>query len=74
VPIYDFTVGNDEGQVPLRRLQKHMMKLPRNLKAKQVDALEAKLAALGNRGAAMPKGPMPQGAKMRNVQRTIRRK
>ncbi|MEU3271292.1 DUF4191 domain-containing protein [Saccharomonospora sp. NPDC006951] len=74
IPIYDLTVGNDEGQVPLRKMQNYMMKLPRNLKPKQVDALEAKLAALGTRGAAMPKGPMPQGAKMRNVQRTIRRR
>ncbi|HVW44022.1 MAG TPA: DUF4191 domain-containing protein [Amycolatopsis sp.] len=73
-PIYDIVVGNEEGQIPLRRLQPHMMKLPRNLKPAQIDALEAKLAALGNRGAAMPKGPMPQGAKMRNVQRTLRRR
>jgi hypothetical protein len=73
-PIYDVVIGSEEGQVPLRRLQNHLMKLPRNLKPAQVDALEAKLAALGNRGAAMPKGPMPQGAKMRNVQRTIRRR
>ena len=73
-PIYDVVVGNDEGQVPLAKLQRHMMKLPRNLRAKEVEALEAKLAALGNRAAAMPKGPMPQGAKMRNVQRTIRRR
>ncbi|RZQ59279.1 DUF4191 domain-containing protein [Amycolatopsis suaedae] len=73
-PIYDVIIGNDEGQVPLRKLQSHLMRLPRNLKPAQVDALEAKLAALGNRGAAMPKGPMPQGAKMRNVQRTIRRR
>lgn len=76
VPIYDLTVGNDEGQVALSKLQKHLMKLPRNLKGKQVDALEAKLAALGKKGVgpAMPKGPMPQGAKMRNVQRAMRRR
>ncbi|HVV14428.1 DUF4191 domain-containing protein [Amycolatopsis sp.] len=73
-PIYDVIVGNDDDEIPLRRLQPYLMKLPRNLKPVQVDALEAKLAALGNRGAAMPKGPMPQGAKMRNVQRTIRRR
>jgi hypothetical protein len=73
-PIYDMTIGHDENQVPLKKLQNHLMKLPRNLKPNQVDALEAKLAALGNRGAAMPKGPMPAGAKMRNVQRTIRRR
>ncbi|WP_116103524.1 DUF4191 domain-containing protein [Amycolatopsis thermalba] len=74
-PIYEVVVGNEEGQVPLRRLSSHMMKLPRNLRPPQVDALEAKLAALGNRGgAAMPKGPMPQGAKMRSVQRVIKRR
>ncbi|SFP11139.1 protein of unknown function [Amycolatopsis arida] len=73
-PIYDVVVGHEEGQVPLRKLQNYLTKLPRNLKPKQVAALEAKLAALGNRGAALPKGPMPQGAKMRNVQRTIRRR
>ncbi|GLY71034.1 DUF4191 domain-containing protein [Amycolatopsis taiwanensis] len=73
-PIYDLVIGNEEGQVPLRRLQRHVMKLPRNLKPAQIDALEAKLAALGNRGAALPKGPMPPGAKMRNVQRAIRRR
>lgn len=73
-PIYDLVIGNDEGQLPLRQLQRHLMKLPRNLKPAQIDALEAKLAALGNRGAALPKGPMPPGAKMRNVQRTIRRR
>ncbi|WP_158886432.1 DUF4191 domain-containing protein [Amycolatopsis anabasis] len=73
-PIYDVIIGHEENQVPLRKLQGYLMKLPRNLKPAQVDALEAKLAALGNRGAAMPKGPMPQGAKMRNVQRTIRRR
>lgn len=76
IPIYDIVIGNDEGEVPLRKLQRHLMKLPRNLKGKQVDALEAKLSALGKKGATagMPKGPMPQGAKMRSVQRTMRRK
>jgi hypothetical protein len=73
-PIYEVIVGSEEGQTPLRRLQPRLMKLPRNLKPAQVDALEAKLSALGNRGAAMPKGPIPQGTKMRNVQRTIRRR
>jgi len=73
-PIYDVMVGVDDGQVPLRRLQRHIMKLPRNITVKQVDSLESKLAALGSRGAALPKGPMPQGAKIRNLQRTVRRR
>lgn len=73
-PIYDIIVGNDEDQVPLRRLQQKILKLPTNLKGAQIDNLEKRLAALASRGAALPKGPMPQGAKMRNVQRTIRRR
>ena len=74
IPIYDVTVGNDEGQVPLKKLQRHLMKLPRNISAQQMDSLEAKLAALGTRAAALPKGPLPSGAKMRSVQRTVRRR
>jgi hypothetical protein len=73
-PIYDVLVGNEKNQVPLPKLQRHLMKLPRNISSAQVDSLETRLAALGSRGAAMPKGPMPQGAKMRNVQRAIRRR
>lgn len=73
-PIYDIIIGNEENQVPLAKLQAKMMKLPRNLGPKQVDALEKRLSALASRGAAMPKGPLPQGAKMRNVQRTMRRR
>ena len=73
-PIYDVLVGAEDGQVPLRQLQRHLMKLPRNITLKQMDSLENKLAALGNRGAALPKGPMPQGAKMRSLQRTVRRR
>ncbi len=73
-PIYDVIVGSDEGQIELRKLQGHLMKLPRNISAAQVDTLENRLQALASRGAAMPKGPLPQGAKMRNIQRAMRRR
>jgi hypothetical protein len=73
-PIYDVLVGNDKGQVPLRKLQAHIAKLPRNITPAQIDSLETRLTALGSRGVAMPKGPLPQGAKMRNVQRTMKRR
>jgi hypothetical protein len=73
-PIYDIVVGNDDGQVPLKKLQRHLMKLPRNITAAQMESIEARLAALGSRSAALPKGPLPQGAKMRSVQRTVRRR
>jgi hypothetical protein len=75
-PIYDIVVGNGEGEVPLSKLERHLTKLPANITAKQMDALESKLVALGTRmgPAAMPKGPLPAGAKMRGVQRSVRRK
>ncbi|GAA0900303.1 DUF4191 domain-containing protein [Pseudonocardia zijingensis] len=74
MPIYDVIVGNEEGQVPLSKLQRHLMKLPRNINKQEMESMEARLAALGSRAAAMPKGPMPAGAKMRSVQRTVRRR
>src|SRR5690242_11923789 len=73
-PIYDFVVGNDEGQTPLRDLQKTLTKLPRNISTNQMEDIEKRLAALGSRAAALPKGPLPSGAKMRSVQRTVRRR
>ena len=73
-PIYDVTVGNGEGQVPLAKLHRHLAKLPRNITAAQIDGLESKLAILSTRATAIPKGPLPQGAKMRNVQRATRRR
>ncbi|MGK8489215.1 DUF4191 domain-containing protein [Nocardia asiatica] len=74
-PIYDIVIGNDEGQVPLKDLQRYLTKLPRNIDTKRMDLIEGRLAALSARGGpALPKGPMPAGAKMRGVQRTIRRR
>ena len=75
-PIYDVIVGNGEGEVPLSKLERHMNRLPANITVKQMDVLENKLSALGSRvgPAAMPKGPMPAQAKMRGVQRSVRRR
>jgi len=75
-PIYDIIVGNGDGEVPLSKLERHLSKLPANITAKQMDALESRLAALGSKigPAAMPKGPLPAQAKMRGVQRTVRRR
>ncbi|MEV4127937.1 DUF4191 domain-containing protein [Nocardia sp. NPDC049707] len=74
-PIYDIVIGNDEGQIPLKELQKHLTKLPRNIDTKRMDLIEGRLTALSSRsGPALPKGPMPAGAKMRGVQRSLRRR
>jgi hypothetical protein len=74
-PIYDITIGSGEGDVRLSKLNRYLLKLPSNLSKEQVGAIEKRLAALGgSRAIGLPKGPMPQGAKMRNVQRTVRRR
>jgi hypothetical protein len=74
-PIYDVIIGHGDGEVPLKDLQRYLTKLPRNIDAKRMDQIESRLSALATRGGpAMPKGPLPAGAKMRSVQRTIRRR
>ncbi len=73
-PIYDIIVGTEDGDVALGKLQKHLIKLPHNLSKEQVSALDKRLAALTSARAPLPQGPMPQGAKMRNVQRAARRR
>lgn len=76
IPIYDIVVGNDEGEVPLDKLERHLTRLPANISVKQMDILESKLTALGTKAgaAAMPKGPLPPQAKMRGVNRTVKRR
>jgi len=73
-PIYDVVVGNGPDEVPLSKLNNHLMKLPRNLSKEQVAALELRLAALGAQRTPIPQCPVPGGMKMRNVQRTVRRR
>jgi hypothetical protein len=63
VPIYDFQVGDAEGQVPIRQLQKKIMKLPRNLKGQNVAELNFRLNAMPQ-SLQMPKGPVPRNARM----------
>jgi hypothetical protein len=64
VPVFDIIVGTDENQVPLRRLAKHVMKLPRSLRPAEVTELRSRLRALGTQPVAMPKGPLPRGMKI----------
>jgi hypothetical protein len=63
VPIYDMQVGNEEGQIPIRRLQRKLMRLPRNLKGQAVAELNFRLKALPPSLQA-PKGPMPKTGRM----------
>jgi hypothetical protein len=73
-PIYDIIVGDDEGQVPLRKLSSHVMKLPRNLTAGEVNALGKRMAAMGGSRMPVPGGPLPGGRQMSISQRQVRRR
>ncbi|MEV2276483.1 DUF4191 domain-containing protein [Nocardiopsis sp. NPDC049922] len=63
IHIYDFKVGNGEDQVPLDKLQRTLVKLPRLLDKPDIAELNYRLKALPS-AMQMPKGPMPKGAKL----------
>ncbi|GAB1817236.1 DUF4191 domain-containing protein [Herbidospora sp. RD11066] len=63
VPVYDVQCGDAEGQVPLAKLQRHLMKLPRNLKKPAVSEVNNRMRAL-TPSIPMPKGPLPKGARL----------
>jgi hypothetical protein len=73
-PIYDIFVGDEEGQVPLKKLSSHVMKLPRNLTAAEVNALGRRMSALGGARMPVPGGPLPGGKQMTVSQRQVRRR
>jgi len=63
--ITEIVVGNDEGQVPLRRLTKHVTKLPKTLKPAEMTDVLARLKALDatRSNIPLPKGPIPTSMK-----------
>ena len=63
--IADLVVGNGPGEVPLRKLVRHVSKLPRTLKPAQMTDVLARLKALdANRSnIPLPKGPVPTSMK-----------
>ncbi len=58
-------VGDAEGQVPLRRLVKHVSKLPKTLKPAEMTDVLARLKALDSTRSniPLPKGPIPTSMK-----------
>lgn len=64
IPIYEVQVGGESGQVDIRKLQTHLGKLPRNLKPREVEAVDNRLRALGGPAMPIPKGPLPRGGRI----------
>lgn len=55
----DIVVGNGENEVPIRKLRMTLMKLPKTITPKDVNALDVRLKALTSR-PQMPKGAIPK--------------
>jgi hypothetical protein len=68
VPIFEFQVGNEEGQVPISKLQRKVMRLPRNLKPPAVSDLNHRLKAL-QPSLQAPKGPIPRNIRQPKMPR-----
>jgi hypothetical protein len=68
VPVYDFQIGEAEGQMPLRQLQRKVMRLPRKLKGTEVADINFRLKALPASLQA-PKGPMPRSGRQPRMPR-----
>lgn len=63
VPITELQVGDEKGQIPVRQLQRTLMKMPRTLKPAAVTDLNNRLKALPSSLQA-PRGPMPRTGRM----------
>lgn len=65
-PIHEISVGLYSKQVPLRKVQRTLQKLPKQLAPAQVTEVRQRLNALGGLAESMPipKGPMPKGGRV----------
>jgi uncharacterized protein DUF4191 len=68
VPIFEFQIGNGEGQVPISKLQRKIMRLPRQLKPAAVSDINHRLKALQPTMQA-PKGPIPRNVRQPRMPR-----
>jgi hypothetical protein len=68
VPIIEFQVGNDEGQIPISKLQRKIMRLPRQLKPDAISDINHRLKAL-QPSLQAPKGPLPRNARQPRMPR-----
>ena len=64
VPVSEVIVGDNQGQVSIRKLQKHLKKLPKKLSTVQLREVRARVRSVGGLNLPMPKGPMPTNVRM----------
>ncbi len=68
VPITEFQIGSGEGQVPINKLQRKIMRLPRQLKPEAISDINHRLKAL-QPSLQAPKGPLPRNARQPRMPR-----
>ncbi len=68
VPIHEFQVGNEEGQIPISKLQRKVMRLPRQLKPTAISDINHRLKAL-QPSLQAPKGPIPRNVRQPKMPR-----
>lgn len=68
IPIIEIQCGSADGQVPLRKLSRMVMKLPKTLRPAQVTEVRKRLEALANHPVPIPKGPMPRSPRAARTQ------
>ena len=64
VPVHEIYVGNYDGAVTLRKLQKAVKKFPRKLTKAQLREVRNRLKGVGGMNMPIPKGPLPKGTKI----------
>jgi Domain of unknown function (DUF4191) len=66
LPVTEIQAGTGEGQVPIRKLSRKIMRIPRVLSGPQMTELDQRLKALAvnQRPLPIPKGPLPKGVKV----------
>lgn len=64
-PVHEIVVGDGEGQVPLAKLSRHLMKMKRQVKPAEMTDIVNRLKAIDahRSNIPLPKGPMPTNMK-----------
>lgn len=64
-PVHEIYLGNGEGQVPLRKLMRHVSKMKRAIKPAEMTDILQRLKSVDARrgGMPIPKGPVPTSMK-----------
>jgi len=70
--LHDYLVGPGDGELPIAKLRGTLMKLPRTITVKDVNALDARLKALAAR-PQMPKGAIPKNMRPPQMGKASRR-